>query len=139
MKNFTLLLLFITGVAFTSCKKDPDEKAADNIVGKWYQQSFTEKEYKNGTLVDEYSSSRPSETISYEFKSDGTGVDEDGDSFKYKISGSKISIDYMDHGSVDEQIIKKITSSELILNSEESWESGSDVIKSIWEANYKKK
>lgn len=140
MKNFTLLLLLVTGISFTGCKKDKKDSDEANIVGKWYMQSSWEKEYKNGVLVDQQSSTQPSQTVSYEFRSNGTGLDNHGDQFNYKIIGTKLTVTYPDDDDDTEvQDIKKLTSSEMVLTGEDSWDNEGDITKYTWEGTFKKK
>ncbi|MEQ7799729.1 lipocalin family protein [Pedobacter sp. ASV1-7] len=141
MKNFSLLLLLITTISFSSCKKDssPEEKNAKNIVGKWQLTSVTQKSHKNGTLEGEQTHHVEGNNVTTEFRNNGTGVDGDGDEFTYKISGSKIIISYKDEDENTEGEIKKLNSNDLVIYIEEINVQGKDTYKYSWEETFLKK
>jgi hypothetical protein len=139
MKRFTLFALLLAVVTITGCKKDPDEKAADNILGKWYPVSSINTDYLNGKVTNRETSTDYSPNEYTEFKSNGTAFDYDGDEYTYKISGSTLTM--REKGDDDDEVfeIKKITSSELVIYSESTDEQGTDKYKYTQELTLKKK
>ncbi|MFA4870022.1 MAG: lipocalin family protein [Pedobacter sp.] len=141
MRNFSLLLLLITAISFSSCKKDPstEEKNAKNLIGKWFLKSVTEKNLKNGTSTNQQTTPINDDKKFVEFRSNGTAVDLWGDEFNYKISNSKITMRYNEDDEDYIQDIIKITSNELVLSEEDVYTEGNDTFKYITEYTFTKK
>jgi hypothetical protein len=139
MKNSTLLLLLIAAVTFTGCKKDDDEKAADNIIGKWYEVSSLETEYKNGTQISQETITNNDPDNYTEFRSNGTAVDGDGDEYTYKITGKTLTM--REVGDDDDEVyeIKKITSGDLVIYGENTYQDGNNNYRYTTESTFKKK
>lgn len=141
MKNFTLLLLLIAASTFTGCKKDADEKAAENIIGKWQKVSTASKTYLNGGLTDQNTDTDYDATDIIEFRSNGTAVDDNGkDEYTYTVTGSKLTMKEVGHD--DEELvyeIKKINSSDLVIYGEETYLDGTNNYKYTSEVTLKKK
>lgn len=139
MKNFTLIALLMAAVTFTGCKKDDDEKAAGNIIGRWTTISSLDKEYKNGALVDEDVDTDFGSDNDMEFKSNGTAVDGNGDTYTYKITGSSLTI--REDGDDEDEVleIKKLSSTDMILVENVEQEYNGDKYKYISEITFKKK
>ncbi len=143
MKNLSLLLLMVTAIAFTGCKKDPDKKNTAELVGKWYLKTSTEKEYKNGTLINSETNSGSSSTF-FEFRSNGTAVNNRGEEYTYKVSGQTLITREVDSDEDEVVQIKKLDEDELIIYGEETEEEqnnsgGKDTYKYTWEDTYVKK
>lgn len=121
-------MLLLAVVTITGCKKDDDEKAADNIIGKWYPTSSVDTEYLNGKLISQETDTDFGNEFT-EFRSNGTAVDYDGDGYTYKITGSKLIM--REDGDDDDEVyeIKKINSKELVIFSENTYEDGADKYK----------
>jgi hypothetical protein len=141
MRNLSLLLLLITAISFSSCKKDssPEEKNAKNLLGKWFLKSVTEKNLKNGASTNQQTTPINDDKKFVEFRSNGTAVDLWGDEFNYKISNSKITMRYNEDDEDYIQDIIKITSSELVLSEEDVYTEGNDTFKYITEYTFAKK
>lgn len=138
MKRFTLFALLLAVVTITGCKKDDDEKAAENIIGKWYPTSSIETEYLNGKMISQETETDFDNGFT-EFRSNGTAVDDDGDEYTYKITGSKLTM--RENGDDDDEVydIKKINSSELVIFGESTYENGADKYRYTSEITFKKK
>ncbi|SDJ07106.1 Lipocalin-like domain-containing protein [Pedobacter sp. ok626] len=138
MKNFTLLiLLLITTVSITGCKKDKDEDSG-GIVGKWYLYSYINIVYTNGKVTDQTSQTAPDRSNYIEFKSNGTAADNEGDQFSYKINGTQLILKDLEDGEEELYEIKKINNTELVIFNELVQQAGSDQIKYTTETTFKK-
>ena len=138
MKNFTLLLLLIATITITGCKKDKDEKASGDIIGKWYLHSYINLVYTNGKVTDQNSQTDPNRSNYIEFKSNGNAADSYGEQFSYKINGTQLILKDLEDGEEELYEIKKITSTELVVYNESVQQDGSDQYKYTTESTYKK-
>lgn len=139
MKRFTLFALFLAVVTIAGCKKDPDEKAAGNIIGKWYPKSSIDTEYLNGKMLSQDTNTDYDANEFTEFNSNGTAVDHDGEEYTYKITGSKLTMREKGDDKDEVYDIKKITSAELVIFSEIIYQDGKDTYKYTTELTLEKK
>lgn len=141
MRNFSLLLLLVTAISLSSCKKDsnPDKKDTEAIIGKWYLKSVSEKSFKNGKLESEDSYSVDHNNYFREFRSNGTGVDGDGDEYTYKVASSKLTTRYKGEDEDIIEDIRTINSNDLVVYGEDIHPNGNDVYKYTYEETYLKK
>ena len=90
-----LLILFVSALLFSSCKKDKDESAS--VVGRWGL-SYAEATINNGTPQSENYTSSHDDYYTLELKSDGKFIekynDGDEDNGSYRIEGNKIYFTY---------------------------------------------
>ena len=129
MKKISYLVVLFVALSsvFSSCKKDDDDdNNSAKIVGKWNLKKEIEKEYANNQLdeTDEYT--YPAGAY-LEFKSGGTLIwNEDGsdpEAYSYRVDGNKLTI--LEAGEDDEvYTIDELTSSKLVLSSEDSYMEG---------------
>jgi len=137
IKKITLLSLLVAFVAITGCKK---EKVSEkNIVGKWTVTAVEEISYLNGKEVSR-SNDLDGEFV-FEFRSDGSGQDNtEGDinQFTYITTSETLSIKYPGE---DPEVfnIRKLTSSELQINLEDTEEFNGQTYKEVVNISLKKK
>jgi hypothetical protein len=97
-------LLFLLLLAFNACKKEKDLFDYLQLIGKWEMESETCKEYFDGELAyDQTSTYEPGSTF-LEFRSDGTGATFDRDSlvlsFEWSRSDNTININSDNPGMI---------------------------------------
>lgn len=103
---FSLLL------AFNACKKETDLFDYIQLIGKWEMDSESCKEYFNGELAyDQTTTYEPGSTF-LEFRSDGTGATFDRDSlvitFEWSRSDNTINIDSDNQGMISAFTIQSL-------------------------------
>lgn len=125
---FIVLVLLISSVSFSSCKKDDEETRKDLLTARWEGETITTNVTLNGITL-------PAETESLlgsfiEFKSDGTYTSDDNEAFEgsgtWKFSNGEKDI-IMDEGTDDEitLAITSLSSNDLKLSySEQETEDG---------------
>ena len=140
IKYLTLLFLAVS-VGFTSCKKDDDEVS---IVGKWGTTKSVNINY-TGTIKGSTETETTFTAEDYiEFKSDGTTIlSEDGDTdagtYTFNNDTQKLSIKFTGD---DESVvfdIKTLTTTDLVLYTEEIDVEGSTTYKYTSEVSFKRK
>ncbi|WP_316818115.1 lipocalin family protein [Pedobacter nyackensis] len=118
MKNFYLLVLLMTAVAFTGCKKDDEDKQKQNIVGKWYVKQTIEKEIVNGVVISEETETDFDTDYYFEFTKEGKMIENiSGDKYtgSYQVKGNnRVAITFQDE-EPDDYEIRKLNSTEMIL------------------------
>ena len=119
MKKLVCLLLIMSAALTVSCNKN--EVGNTSLAGRWdlNKQSFTYT--KDGVVIDQSSKVfAPGDAI-FELNSDGTWVIYDGgiDKGKYVRTGSYLFITYDQSDVTSEYIIETLTSSTLVLVSDE--------------------
>ncbi|CAG5009244.1 hypothetical protein DYBT9275_04453 [Dyadobacter sp. CECT 9275] len=116
------ILLVLLGGMMTSCSKDSDD-VGPALTGKWIIKSINYKTYVGNTL-DEEETEDYSGVAYLEFKTNGTFVakDEDGsvDEFEYTYNASAQEVRVTDDDEVTVLKIQELTSSSLIIYSEDS-------------------
>lgn len=139
MKNLSLLVLLMAAIAFTGCKKDDEEKATKNIVGKWQETISYDKTYLNGKLLEQETETDYDDRDYIDFRSNGTAVDGEGTTYTYSITATKLTL--REAGDDDDEVydIKKLTSTELVVYHETTYENGADKFRYTSELTLKKK
>jgi hypothetical protein len=135
----------VVAVGFTGCKKDDEDDAKANLVGRWAMTKDVWKEYENGSIEDEGSSTDfDNDDEVWDFKSDGTyKASEDGEvyesgTYSLQNDGKKLVINASDEDEDDIYTINKLSSSELVVYSEEVETSGGVTYKDTEEYTFKK-
>lgn len=125
---FIVLVLLISSVSFSSCKKDDEETRKDLLTGRWEGETITSNATLNGIAFPAETESLSGSFI--EFKSDGTYTSDDNEAFEgsgtWKFSNGEKDI-IMDEGTDDEITftITSISSNDLKLSySEQETEDG---------------
>lgn len=118
MKNFSLLVLLMTAVAFTGCKKDEEDKQKQNIVGKWFVKQTIEKEIVNGVTVHEDTDTDFGTDYFFEFTKDGKMIENiEGDQYTgtYQVKdNNRVAIAFQGE-EPDDYEIRKLNSTEMVL------------------------
>ena len=118
MKNFTFLMLLMTTVAFTSCKKDDEDQQRKDIIGKWFVKKTIEKEIVNGVTISEDTDTNFGTDYYFEFTKDGKMIENiDGDQYPatYQVKdNNRVAITFQGEDAHDYEI-RKLNSSEMVL------------------------
>lgn len=102
MKKLKLFAFIgLLAMVFTACEKDDEF----TIVGKWNIDKTTLSLTLNGVPLGEDEVTLNDGWV--EFESDGTGVDDTNETFNWTLSGSDLTITY-----VDETMVLKLTTKE---------------------------
>jgi hypothetical protein len=147
--QLSVAILFLSFVILSGCKKDDSDDANANLNGKWAATKEQWKDYVNNQLVDEGTDTDfDADDWVIEFKSNGTYVEyEDGEveeegTYSLQNDGKKLVKKSNDDDDNDEDVytVKTLTSSDLVLYSEETYvENGNQNHKYIEEFSFKKK
>lgn len=125
IKFLSLLMLVALSAGFASCSDDEDFEAAD-LVGTWEATHSDGWSKDPENPVDDGEWSGPVEEDEKDqitFKADGTGIGDDGDTFKWQLDGNKLTTIYSDYR--DSGKILKLTGNELVVESyfkKDTWE-----------------
>lgn len=100
----------ILAVALTSCKKEEEEFT---IVGKWNIDKYTATAFMPGTTTQILEVTETNKGW-WQFNSGNTGVDDDGATFKWSLSGDNLSITFDNpSGVIFDSITFKLTTKTL--------------------------
>lgn len=118
MKNYAMaLVLLLTTLAFTGCKKEKDEKL---IVGKWKLEKEISKYYENGVLIDEDVDTDDGGTA--EIFDNGRMKDGDNNEYTYVLNGKTFTITLVkDPREVETFEITTLTKESLVIYNEDSY------------------
>jgi hypothetical protein len=134
----------VVAVGFTGCKKDDEDDAKANLVGRWAMTKEVWKEIENGTVEEGSSTDFDNDDDVWEFKSDGTyKASEDGEvyesgTYSLQNDGKKLVINASDEDEDDIYTINKLSSSELVVYTEEVGTEDGVPYKETEEYTYKK-
>ncbi len=138
MKKSALLVLLLTAIAFTGCKKDKDEDS-NLIVGKWYTKKMYDVSYVNGVKQGEYTDTDFTSSDYMEFFDNGKVKDSDEDEYTYKLDGKTIILaDIDDPSDVEVYQIKTLTKTDLVVGEEVSYSSQGVTYKNVSEITFQK-
>lgn len=126
IKFLSLLMFVALSAGFASCSDDDDDFESADLVGTWEATHSDGWSKDPENPVDDGEWSGPvdeDEKDRVTFKADGTGIDGEGDTFKWQLDGNKLTTIYSDYS--DSGKILKLTGNELVVESyfkEDTWE-----------------
>lgn len=84
----SILLLLLTVVVLSGCKKDKDDDASVAILGKWYISKTVEMDYENSVKVFEETDTDYDNTDFFVFKENGVLEVSGDDDYKYSLNAN---------------------------------------------------
>jgi hypothetical protein len=138
MKKQTLILI-LSILAFSACKKESASNKNTSIVGKWYYTQDTVVQYKNGVITSRDNTGGVIfNNTSYEvFSPDGTGSQTFGSNttpFTYSVNNNTVTT--IESGDTENGAIKILSSSRLELYYDDTSADGNGNTYRVTEAAY---
>jgi hypothetical protein len=117
LKYIALVFLIFSAVFISSCKKnDPKVKATISIVGKWTHKTRIDTTYKSGIAIPANYTFNKGEFL--QFNEDGTGLDEKGNQFTYRLINNVLTQSYsstLGASYTTEYIVKEMDNTKIVL------------------------